>query len=393
MKRRPVPGPDEDINIYDLAIMDDVSVRARVEKTLAQHPSLRRLYSPQFLDSLVPDRQNLDNHLLLLLADTVDSFATGFWTDISNDLAVLEDVRAFEVFTPKLRQRDRIGIQSAKTELELAAWMRRKGHPIELEPLNPETGRRCEFAAESAPPTSWEVKSVLDQGTIREQEKIRTEVAKRLRYIDDPYLLNVDIQGLRLQDVHEAVSSVLERIRKFHRGGAQPIPISFESHGLQATIVGRSQRPYGYSGTEIIGPYWLGDEDIRRVLDRVRDAVSQMRRGRAGIAVIDTSMADFVEREDVEGACYGELSEVVVGGKLLDVRGREAVFRPDRNNRISAVVHYERRRPGDVTMSAYHNPFADTQLPYGILADRHVKQVRRVQVSDITYCLEELPPG
>lgn len=66
-------------------------------------------------------------------------------------------------------------------------------------------------------------------------------------------------------------------------------------------------RAYGYAGTESIGPYWLGDEDIRRVLDRVRDAVSQMPRGTAGIAVIDTTMADFDDVVDVEDACYREL--------------------------------------------------------------------------------------
>lgn len=99
MRRRPVPGADENINIYDLVIVDEQSIRARVEKTLTRYPVLRRIYDRQFLEGLIPDRQNLDNHLLLLLADTEDSFATGFWTEVSNDLVMLEDAGAFEVFT------------------------------------------------------------------------------------------------------------------------------------------------------------------------------------------------------------------------------------------------------------------------------------------------------
>lgn len=389
MRRRPVPGPDEDISIYDLAIMDDASVRDRVEKMLAHFPALRRIFCTEFLDSLIPDRQNLDNHLLLLLADTEDSFATRFWTEVSNDLLILQDAQAFEVFRQKLRKRDRIGLQSAKTELELAAWMRRKGNRIVLEPQNPETGRRCEFTAESVPPTWWEVKSVLDQQTVRDQEKIQREVARHLRYIDEPYWLHIDTGNLTLSNVHRAVKSVLQQIRAFHRAGGQPIPISFDSHGLRVTIEGRSPRPYGYSGTEIIGPYWLGNEDIRRVLNRAREAVSQVPPGKAGIVVIDTTMADFVHKEDVEDACYGELNLAVVGGNLLQMRGRDAVFRPNSNTRVSAVIHYKRRSPGEVMIKVYHNPFAEIALPPKILRDRHVSQVRCVQISATSHRLEE----
>src|SRR3990172_4999971 len=105
-------------------------------------------------------------------------------------------VRGFS--DPKFRQTGRIEVQSAKTELELAAWMQRKGHAVTLEPLT-ETGRRCEFAAESVPPTSWEVKSVLDQQPVRERERVSVEVQKHLRYIDEPYVLDVDARGLTIQ--------------------------------------------------------------------------------------------------------------------------------------------------------------------------------------------------
>src|SRR3990170_2297562 len=389
MKRRPVPGPDQDINIYDLAIMDDAAVRYRVEKMLNRYPALIRIYDIQFVDELIPDRRNLDNHLLLLLADTEDDFAVRFWDEVSADLAALEDAGAFGVFGLKLHQTGRIEVQSAKTELELAAWMRRKGYPVTLEPLNPETGRRCEFAVESVPPTSWEVKSVLDQQTVREQERVRTEVAKHLRYIDEPYILDIDVEGLTLRDVQAAVRYVRQQIREFHGGGGQPFPARFESHGLKVTIQGRSPRDYGYTGTEPIGPYWLGNADIRRVLDRVGDAVAQISRGRAGIVVIDTTMADFVEEEDIEDACYGELIPTFVERRVVQIRRADRIFRPDRNTRISAVMHYERRRPGDAVKRIYHNSFAENKLPPDLLRDSNVKQIRQVPASGGSYRLEE----
>jgi hypothetical protein len=369
--------------------MDDASVRVRVDKTLSKFPTLRRIYTSSFLDALVPDRQNLNNHLLLLLADTEDSFSSAFWSEVSDDLIALEDVGAFKVFGSKLRQRGRIELQSAKTELELPAWMRHKGYPIELEPLNPENGRRCEFAAETIPPTSWEVKSILDHHKVRDQEKMLAEVAKSLRYIDEPYVLHIEIEGLELGDVQEAVQSVLQKIKAFHRAGGQPIPIKFESHGLEVTISGRSAAPYGFTGTEISGPYWLGNEDIRRVLDRAIDATSQVPRSRAGIAVIDTTMATFIEPEDIQDACYGELTPMVVGGQMVQARTREAIFQPTMYQMISAVMHYERKNHGNVKMKVYHNPFADTRLPADLLRDKNVTQVKREQVSPTTYVLRE----
>jgi len=126
--------------------------------------------------------------------------------------------------------------------------MQRKGHAVTLEPLT-ETGRRCEFAAESVPPTSWEVKSVLDQQPVRERERVS----------------------------------------------------------------------------------------------------------------------------------IGELSLVVAGRRELYVRGREAIFRPGRNTRISAVMHYTRRRPGDVSKKVYHNPFAEVELPLDLLREGNLRQVRRVE--------------
>ena len=103
MKRRPVPGPDDRISKFDLAIMDNTSVRPRVENMLDRYPVMRRIYSADFLERLVPDRQNLDNHLLWLLADTAGDFATDFWAEVSADLAAFAHVGAFEAFGPKLR--------------------------------------------------------------------------------------------------------------------------------------------------------------------------------------------------------------------------------------------------------------------------------------------------
>ena len=91
-------SPRLSAGIYDLTIMDDAAVRARAENMLDRYPVLRRIYSADFLERLVPDRWNLDNHLVWLLTDTAGEFATCFWAEVSDDLATLAQVGAFEVF-------------------------------------------------------------------------------------------------------------------------------------------------------------------------------------------------------------------------------------------------------------------------------------------------------
>src|SRR3989304_2155642 len=102
VKRRPVPGPDEHINIYDLTIMDDAAVRARAENMLDRYPVLRRIYSADFLERLVPDRWNLDNHLVWLLTDTAGEFATCFWAEGSAAPPPPARVGALEVFRTQI---------------------------------------------------------------------------------------------------------------------------------------------------------------------------------------------------------------------------------------------------------------------------------------------------
>jgi hypothetical protein len=133
------------------------------------------------------------------------------------------------------------------------------------------------------------VKSVLDQQKVRDQDKILAEVAKSLHYIDEPYLLDIEIEGLKLGDVQEAVRSVLKEIKAFHRAGGQPKPITFESRGLVVDISGISPRiglqiatllivamllgvAAGLVSVRRLRPSGLHSLHLRQILERLRPA-------------------------------------------------------------------------------------------------------------------------
>ena len=379
-KGLPVPGPHDKITVYTIGVLSDDEVHARVETILEQHPALRRVYDQPFLDGLIPDRFKMNNHLLCSLADTANPTAGQFWAEVELDLLILEDSGAFDKFNHKLRQRESGGLNATKTELELAAWMKRKGCGITLEPIDTKTGKKCEFSAASQPRTFWEVKSVFDQPDIRAQMIAQEEVKRGLRYFEAPYVLHIDFErSLAFADVHASTKSVLREIQVLHRAGRCSLGTVIVRSGFRVTVVENSTTGYGHQRTSSAS-HALSPEDMLRVLGLANEATPQIPEGAAGIIVLDATMADFVKEAAVEVACYGERCWAFrPDGKLVPARRRPALFKPELNTRISAVMHYRRRIASgqlEVTKGIYHNPFANHPLPPDLLADANVTEFR-----------------
>ena len=145
------------ISIYDLPNLGAVTAQALVEQTLSKHPRLRDLYDEDFVRRLIQRRRG-QNYLLLLLVRPDDHWANDFWTSVVDDLTLLESDRSLHHFRSKLRLRDREDIESARTELALAAKTKRTGAAITLEPVT-RNGRDCDFVADTVPRTWWEIPS------------------------------------------------------------------------------------------------------------------------------------------------------------------------------------------------------------------------------------------
>lgn len=366
------------ISIYDLPNLGAVTAQALVEQTLSKHPRLRDLYDEDFVRRLIQRRRG-QNYLLLLLVRPDDHWANDFWTSVVDDLTLLESDRSLHHFRSKLRLRDREDIESARTELALAAKTKRTGAAITLEPVT-RNGRDCDFVADTVPRTWWEIKSILDLDYLIADEAVSFDVHTRLRRIEEPYVLVLHPSTIRREDVPKAVRDIKRQVAAHYRLGGS-LPAVFGALGLVVEAAQLTKQKSGYIGIGSSGLHVFGNEHSKKIGSRIVSAVEQLPENQAGIVVIDTTVATWVDQEDVIDACFGVESGVYRNGCMIPVRDTDAgVFQPHQRTRISAVLHYTRhaKHKGEPNL-LIHNPFARTPLPEGALAADDVVQLRRVE--------------
>ena len=380
------------MNIFDLAEVDEATAYRLVNETLAAFPDLRNLYEDDFVKKLAKRRRNYDNFLLLMLVRVDDESAAKFWTTTLDDLAVLAPRGSRQIFYSKFRKRGYFDIQSAKSELTLAAWMERKGFPVVLEPLV--NGLRgCDFMAETQPRTWWEIKSPGDLRIVKENERIELEVQGGLRRIQQPYVLaldEIDRENLSARNVPKAVKEIKRKIAEFHEGDGN-LPHAVESHGLRIEITGRTKLvPYGYLGT-MSHSYMFSNEYMKLAFSRISSAIGQLPANSAGIVVIDATAAHWLHEHDVVDACFGEEVFGQYRGQLGAIRLPGGAFHPGHRTRISAVIYYTRSPDDwerDFEMVVLHNPFARVPLANGTLQFQGVRQLVCFAVGEGRYRLE-----
>lgn len=379
------------MNIFELAALDDVTVDELVNETLRRFPELRYFYDDAFVRRLIPRRRNLDNFLLLVLVQPDDNYPKLFWTSTIADLTELADEGAWTSFKPKFRRHEHFDLQSAKSELSLAAWLKRRGFPIELEPLV-NGNHVCEFVAGTTPATWWEVKSLRDIDIVEKRDRVYLEVQHRLNRIREPYVISVNEgSSLALQDVAAAVRGVKKQIAAFYRAGGRP-PKSLSSHGLCVEIESITKRSYGYLASTQQS-FIFGSEQMERVLSRVSSSIDQLPEDGAGLVIIDATMATWLHKEDVIDACFGE--EVLMswrGGPLVNVRKAGGAFDARHRTRISAVAYF--KRPADHSpsfeMTVLHNPYAKVCLPSDLLRAERISQMAQVDLGGNRYRLTDV---
>jgi len=326
--------------------------------------------------------------LLLLLVRDSDPWASKILADIVRDLETLKAENAYSSFKPKLRMKERFDFGAGRTELAIAAWLRRRGYKITLEPNS--TGTRvCEFLAATEPPTWWEIKAVRDTRFVEESDRIQEAISWRLRRIPEPYVLTYGIgspwdsgylegkPAISIEDVPRAVKQIKAAIREHHAKGGT-IPASFEAFGLSVEAVSLTKRGHGYVGANQ-GPLLVfSGENAERARARILDAAKQLPPAEAGVVVIDTSGSDWADEEDIKDACFGTTVGRILNGKLTDCHGGDGVFQKGTSTRVSVVVRYTRNESGpgeEFRMTAFHNPFAAVPLPLDVLEGSGVKQI------------------
>jgi hypothetical protein len=370
------------MNIYDLAEFDDETVRGLVEATLSKYSELRRFYDDEFIRKLARRRHNLDNYLLLQLARPSDEFFGDYWQPVVEDLLVLAPFGGWEKFKAKFRKHERSNVESALTELSLSAWMARNCGNVVLEPPT-DGGQNCDFKGETSPEIFWEIKTLRDLDFIEVDKRIYLRAQAAFRRIEQPYVLHMRALRIAEIDLATAVRDVKKQLAEHHRKGgiAQG---TFGCNGLVVEIIGVSKRKFGYVGSSMGKSMVFGSEQALKVGRSIRSAKSQIPADAAGIVVIDSSVADWIDEDDVIDACFGVVSMAFVGGREMMVRGDNAVFRPDCDRRVSAVAWYTsgHRRLRDTAITVVHNPYARIPLGNSVLEFEGVKQIRSVETGD-----------
>lgn len=369
----------DDLTIWDLEDLDGDDAFCRAKATIAKFPILARIYDDAFLRDLISRRATIvDNRLLFMLVQPEDDVALGMWTSITDDLSLLEPEGSIEAFADKLRRHTAAEVEATWTEIALPAWFKRNGVAVELEPAVGE--KRPDFAANTEPPTTWEIKSLQDIDDVQTIDAIQHDVQGRLRKASQPYILSTTGLPKKREHVASAVKKVVRDLLA-HDKANLPVPHTFTENGLVVTADSRQRDGKGYPGV-FVGPmHKFSTEYSQRVRGRIKVASSQLPADSAGVVVIDCTGATWLDDEDVIDACFGDASTVFRNGKMFDVR-EDGILTASNFARISAVIAYERHRytsdPGPYKMTVLHNPYARFPLPAGWLVAEHVRHLRRV---------------
>ena len=368
------------MTIFDLPTLNPENALALAQATIQAHPILAQIYDDAFLVNLIRRRAAYDNLLLLRLVEPDDEMSAAYWDEIAGELQLLEPEGSVDAFRAKLRKHDGPSMDSARTELFFAALMKQLGARIVLEP---EVGtRRCEFMAETTLQTWWEIKTPLDLPELQRDAAVQSEVQRRLRSIDQPYVLSLRAANLTPQQVPDAFKQLKRELYAYYREGGRP-PRVFDVNGLCVAIDSMTTRPKGYLGTMTGKPYVFENEQSAHVVRRIIAAADQIPDEGGGIVVIDRSSSDWIHHHDIVDACFGEEQGAFHNGQFINVRLPGGVFDDRSAARVSAVISYTRRwREHGTLMTVMHNPSATIELPAGFLIYDGVRHTRRIPSGD-----------
>ena len=268
------------MTIYDVAKLSAEEAWQRVRLTIARYPTLQRIYDEAKLADLIRRRQAVTNHLLFWLAlPAEDGRSVGFWSSVIADLEVLEAQGSFKKFRDQMQHEEKERLTSWRTELWIAAWLKRNGISLTFEPAV--VGKRPELVTDTRPKTWWEVKTPLELQEQRAEESAIREAQRRLREIPEPFVLHIVRAKLAAADVPRAIKEIRALIRVFAEANGEP-PALFESGGLAIEVGARTKhRPTGFLGTTNYG-FVFGDEHAEQIADKIGSAIPPGVAGRAG---------------------------------------------------------------------------------------------------------------
>ena len=368
------------LTIKELPAIERSILKHRVRATIERFPSLRLFYDDPFIEKLAG--RPIGNHLLFLLCqDAVASdYVDRFWREVIEDLNLLSHHDAWRRFAGRFRNTTRESIESARTELDVAARLARAGRILVFDPVL-ENGRCPEFSVDGS--TFWEIKLVLDEKKVRAANDALEELDRQLRALRLPYWINLDADSVEPDvDVTSFAKEIKRMVAALHAAGGRG-PRVITAYGIRAAIGGRSATERVHVGLTEQGFVFDGTQ-AQRVRDVVKHAIQQLPPDGAGIVIVDATASDWLDVDTVEEACCGTEGVTFNATSYYPSREADGIFHPNRNRRLSAVVYYNRREFATSSsrypaLTAFHNRFANVSLlPETLQALGAIRQFRYV---------------
>jgi hypothetical protein len=320
------------------------------------------------------------NNLLLLRLVTshpIDNpAAIGMFQEVEDNLSLLKTEDSVRKFKAKLRGWDAVHLESAIVELEFAADYKRRGYQIELEPCLPNLRKGDFCVTKDSERIYFEVKTIFSKSSLKD-EGIMDDLQIRLNSLDEPFKVTIDVgKGFGRAQTVEVTRFIRKKLRELYRTQVS-VPISFHYPEEGVPIVNvevhsrLSDGERGFISGFTFGGGLKGDwSDLR---SKITSGVGQLHPNYPGVLIVRPYGLDSL-RFDVQNALFGDLG-IDRHGRVI--RGRDRIFKHGKNERLSAVVYYEKRLQGSGYMKTrfvYHNCCAKVKLPTNFFEGANVFQ-------------------
>lgn len=400
-----------DLTIYELADLPEEEAWRGVHASLAAFPRLSEIFNNDDLANLIARRAGGSSRLLLRLVRSDHEM----WREVFEAFDLLGPLAA-QSFTEKVRRDRRGNEESWLTELRFAAWLKRGGVDVTIEPAV--NDGLAEFLAQTDPPTVWEIKSPLDAEAQRAEAEIMHELQGELRRLPVPVVLSVDLRdddtlrALSLEQLSRSRSQPPKaRKPRFKPGDGKRIaadilewikgvdPATLPASAIFGNLTVEASPidgEHGFFGSSSYGIDMGSDYHVYRVRNIIKSATGQLPKEGGGVILVDGSASEAIDETAVACACFGREVKRVIRGALVEDRPMNGLFSPHKHTRVSAVGFWTGRLihdSGESGVTMFHNPFARVPLADDWLPDRTVRQARVYQSGGDIFIAAPLPNG
>jgi hypothetical protein len=287
----------------------------------------------------------------------------------------------------KLRSGDDGQFLGAVSELETAKFFDDRGFPLTPRPRG-RAGRTGDMQLGLAPPLFVEVKALLDRPAESVEQRLSSKLWKYAREVELRFTVHLkiitpaaDFRGRTFQHWLEALllrgSGAEDTDAVYRDKSGFEVAVKSRPHNATASHVLCTQIRVGWSQTK------------EYVKASIRASYQQLPEGhRPALVVLRPWLTEPVDQDDMVDALYGS-AQVVLNtntGHVDSGRVSDGVFRPGRNERLSAVgVLRDVGIQRDLALDVYHSELARHPLDWQLLHGPNIRHLLRIDRHELAW--------